>query len=92
MSARDVPHLIVSLNNLFSVCVVVFVVLELVLVSPPQAYAKFTGAKLTVCPVDWTWKTLTGEPQQLNSRFTVTVILVFIQNHPYHTFWKYLLL
>lgn len=25
-----------------------------------QAYAKFSGAKLTIQPVDWTWKTLTG--------------------------------
>lgn len=26
-----------------------------------QAYAKFSGAKVTVSPIDWTWKTLTGE-------------------------------
>lgn len=25
-----------------------------------QAYAKFSGAKVTVSPIDWTWKTLTG--------------------------------
>lgn len=26
-----------------------------------QAYAKFSGAKVKVSPIDWTWKTLTGE-------------------------------
>lgn len=26
-----------------------------------QAYDKFSGAKVTVSPIDWTWKTLTGE-------------------------------
>ncbi|XP_015252226.1 PREDICTED: metaxin-3 isoform X1 [Cyprinodon variegatus] len=29
------------------------------------AYAKFAGAKLTVCPVDWTWKTLTASLPEL---------------------------
>ncbi|XP_075871231.1 metaxin-3 isoform X1 [Nelusetta ayraudi] len=57
-------HLIGSLNNLSLVCVVVFVALELVFVFP-QAYAKFTGAKLTVSPVDWTWKTLTATVPEL---------------------------
>lgn len=36
-------HLIVSLNNLFSVCVVVFVELELVLVSPPGLRQVYRG-------------------------------------------------
>lgn len=25
-----------------------------------QAYTKFSGAKVTVSPIDWSWKTLTG--------------------------------
>ncbi|XP_040928298.1 metaxin-3 isoform X1 [Betta splendens] len=30
-----------------------------------QAYAKFSGAKVTVSPVDWTWKTLTATVPEL---------------------------
>ncbi|XP_076007269.1 metaxin-3 isoform X2 [Genypterus blacodes] len=29
------------------------------------AYAKFSGAKVTVSPIDWTWKTLTGTVPEL---------------------------
>lgn len=72
-------HLIGSLNNLSLVCVVVFVALELVFISP-QAYAKFSGAKLTVSPVDWTWKTLTGE-SQTEQWVRCYRAVVFIQKH-----------
>ncbi|KAM8887015.1 metaxin-3 isoform 3-T3 [Spinachia spinachia] len=30
-----------------------------------QAYAKFSGAKVTVSPIDWTWKTLTATVPEL---------------------------
>ncbi|XP_028314381.1 metaxin-3 isoform X1 [Gouania willdenowi] len=29
------------------------------------AYSKFSGAKLTVCPIDWTWKTITASVPEL---------------------------
>ncbi|XP_056275864.1 metaxin-3 isoform X2 [Pseudoliparis swirei] len=37
-----------------------------------QAYAKFSGAKVTVVPIDWTWKTLTATvPELLCGDFAV---------------------
>ncbi|CAG07861.1 unnamed protein product [Tetraodon nigroviridis] len=35
-----------------------------------KAYAKFSGAKVTVSPIDWTWRTLTGEPARHASTHT----------------------
>uniref|UniRef100_A0A8C3ASY2 Metaxin 3 n=1 Tax=Cyclopterus lumpus TaxID=8103 RepID=A0A8C3ASY2_CYCLU len=36
-----------------------------------QAYAKFSGAKVKVVPIDWTWKTLTGG-LQFNADYELT--------------------
>ncbi|XP_016530365.1 metaxin-3 isoform X2 [Poecilia formosa] len=54
------------------------------------AYAKFSGAKLSVSPVDWTWKTLTASVPELVCGDTVvqepTQILNFLRKQ-LHTFW-----
>ncbi|KAM6965205.1 metaxin-3 isoform 2-T2 [Aplochiton taeniatus] len=37
------------------------------------AYAKFSGAKVTVSPIDWTWKTLTATvPELVHGESTIT--------------------
>ncbi|XP_023658788.1 metaxin-3 isoform X1 [Paramormyrops kingsleyae] len=52
------------------------------------AYAKFSGAKLTIQPVDWTWKTLTGTVPALHCEgHTVTEpaqILNFLRKQRYN--------
>ncbi|XP_014848350.1 PREDICTED: metaxin-3 isoform X2 [Poecilia mexicana] len=54
------------------------------------AYAKFSGAELSVSPVDWTWKTLTASVPELVCGDTVvqepTQILNFLRKQ-LHTFW-----
>uniref|UniRef100_A0A8D3DWR1 Metaxin n=1 Tax=Scophthalmus maximus TaxID=52904 RepID=A0A8D3DWR1_SCOMX len=42
------------------------------------AYAKFSGAKVTVSPIDWTWKTLTGG-QQISEYTVIMIFLLFPQ-------------
>ncbi|PWA19605.1 hypothetical protein CCH79_00006938 [Gambusia affinis] len=64
--------------------------LVLVRVSPvvPLAYAKFSGAKLSVSPVDWTWKTLTASVPELVCGDTVvqepTRILNFLRKQRFN--------
>ncbi|XP_036383586.1 metaxin-3 isoform X2 [Megalops cyprinoides] len=52
------------------------------------AYAKFSGATLTIHPIDWTWKTLTGTVPALHSEgATVTEpvqILNFLRKRRYN--------
>ncbi|KAG7251194.1 hypothetical protein CRUP_034220, partial [Coryphaenoides rupestris] len=54
------------------------------------AYAKFSGANLTVSPIDWTWRTLTvTTPELVCGDCTVTEpsdILNFLRKQ-LHTFW-----
>ncbi|KAJ8380411.1 hypothetical protein SKAU_G00011890 [Synaphobranchus kaupii] len=52
------------------------------------AYAKFAGAKLTIEPVDWTWKTLTGTVPSLHCEggevTEPTQILNFLRKRGYN--------
>ncbi|KAJ8405618.1 hypothetical protein AAFF_G00315980 [Aldrovandia affinis] len=52
------------------------------------AYAKFSGAKLTIEPVDWTWKTLTGTVPALHCEGTTVTepvqILNFLRKQRYN--------
>lgn len=43
-----------------------------------QAYAKFSGAKVTVSPIDWTWKTLTGG---LQLSINLNYIILWSRHH-----------
>uniref|UniRef100_A0A3B3YZD6 Metaxin n=1 Tax=Poecilia mexicana TaxID=48701 RepID=A0A3B3YZD6_9TELE len=55
---------------------------------PAEAYAKFSGAELSVSPVDWTWKTLTASVPELVCGDTVvqepTQILNFLRKQRFN--------